>query len=68
MEPIDASKPFGNGDKIYDFVDYNLPGKPELEKHDVIGPIFTNINSSRDLDKKKTLRNSSRIKRANSRY
>ncbi|GET74781.1 hypothetical protein [Streptococcus dysgalactiae] len=55
MEPIDASKPFGNGDKIYDFVDYNLPGKPELEKHDVIGPIFTNTNSSRDLDKKKLL-------------
>lgn len=30
-------------------------GKPELEKHDVIGPIFTNTNSSRDLDKKKLL-------------
>lgn len=34
------------------FFDYSLSGKPELEKHDVIGPIFMNTNSSRELDKK----------------
>ncbi|TCD46462.1 hypothetical protein D3X11_03425 [Streptococcus sp. X16XC17] len=57
MEPIDATKPFGDGNAIYDFVEYDLPGKPELETVDMFGPYITETVDRSKLSKKQVLMN-----------